>query len=170
MRSEPRQLLNHRQAIIQNRRSALPSRGCGCLRFRTSNCCRRQRFSAISRTLGLNAAAIAQARKRTTPPPRLMPVHSRGAKACDCQPRSPWTAILRPTAKLYRPAWSAAVAHWVRPPPLNGRKALLERARQTMIERNTDGGSECVSSRYTTSSCDGGRVPIVWVANCLSQC
>jgi hypothetical protein len=33
-RGEPRQPLNHRQAIIQNRRSALPSRGCGCLRCR----------------------------------------------------------------------------------------------------------------------------------------
>ena len=97
MTSEPRQLLNHRQAIIQNRRSALPSRGCGCLRCRTSNCCRRQRFSAISRTLGLNAAAIAQTRKRTSRPPTNAG-HSRGAKACDCQPRSPWTAILRPTA------------------------------------------------------------------------
>ena len=38
------------------------------------NGCRGQRFSAISRTLGLNAAAIAQIRKRITRPLRLMPV------------------------------------------------------------------------------------------------
>jgi hypothetical protein len=94
MRSEPRRLLKHRLAIIQNRRSALPSRGREYLRCRTSNCCRRQRFSATSRTIDLNAAAIAHTRKPTTP---TSADHSRGAKASDCQPPSPWAAILRPT-------------------------------------------------------------------------
>jgi len=40
------------------------------------NGCRGQRFSAISRTLGLNAAAIAQTRKRTA----LIPITAEGPK------------------------------------------------------------------------------------------
>jgi hypothetical protein len=130
MRSEPRQLLNHRLAIIQNRRSALPSRGRGCLRCRTSNCCRRQRFSAISRTLGLNAAAITQTRKRTTVPPTNAS-HSRGAKVCDCQPRSPWTAILRPTAGEN---WSAKAIPAAWEPPTSRGQGLAEPIEARAVE------------------------------------
>jgi hypothetical protein len=52
--------------IEQKRRSALHSRGCGCLPC--SSCGRRQRFSAISITLDLNAGEIARTKKRTTRP------------------------------------------------------------------------------------------------------
>jgi hypothetical protein len=77
--------------IEQKRRSALHSRGCGCLRC--SSCGRRQRFSAISITLDLNAVEIARTRKRTTRPSDQS--HAE-AQSRDCQPRNLWTVILRP--------------------------------------------------------------------------
>ena len=53
--------------IEQKRRSALHSRGCGCLRC--SSCGRRQRFSAISITLDLNAVEIARPESEPPAPP-----------------------------------------------------------------------------------------------------
>jgi hypothetical protein len=40
----------------------------------------------------LRAAEMIDARKRTTPPPRLVPGCRRGAKPRNCQPQSLWTA------------------------------------------------------------------------------
>jgi len=68
MRSGRRQPPNHRLANIQKRRSALLSRGRGYRRCSTSNCCRKQRFSAINGVFGLNIAAMAHSRSRNTRP------------------------------------------------------------------------------------------------------
>ena len=58
----------NRLANIQKRRSALLSRGRGYRRCSTSNCCRKQRFSAINRVFGLNIAAMAHSRSRNIRP------------------------------------------------------------------------------------------------------
>jgi hypothetical protein len=68
MRSGRRLPPNHRLANIQKRRSALLSRGRGYQRCSTSNCCRKQRFSAINRVFRLNIAAMAHSRSRNTRP------------------------------------------------------------------------------------------------------
>ena len=85
-----------RLAQIQNCRSALRKRGCGCLRCSTSNCCRRHRFSATRRAFGLRTADMIQTRNRTTPPLRLVPGCRRGAKPRDCQPQSPMDGHFAP--------------------------------------------------------------------------
>jgi hypothetical protein len=118
MRSGRRQPPNHRLANIQKRRSALLSPRPRIRRCSTSNCCRKQRFSAINRVFGLNIAAMAHSRSRNTRPsgrssasrsdsPAICQ-RQRGrrlfcapqAKPRDCQPQSLWTAILRPTRPI----------------------------------------------------------------------
>jgi hypothetical protein len=66
-----RQSLSHRLARIQKRRSVSLKRDRGCRRCSTTNCCRRQRFSAISSAFGLKIAAMAKTSNRNTcaPPP-----------------------------------------------------------------------------------------------------
>ena len=119
IRSELRQPVNHRLAQIQNCRSALRKRGCGCRRCSTSNCCRRHRFSATSRGLRLESGRNDPDEKANHPPLRLVPGCRRGAKARDCQPQSLWTAILRPTrVESIAPehgTWCSAAAPWPSP-------------------------------------------------------
>jgi hypothetical protein len=96
MRSGRRQPPNHRLANIQKRRSALPSRGRGYRRCSTSNCCRKQRFSAINRAFGLNIAAMAHSRSRNTRP-SSQPSASRSDSPATCQRQRGRWLFLRPT-------------------------------------------------------------------------
>jgi hypothetical protein len=61
-----RQSLNHRLARIQKHRSVSLRQGRGCRGCSTTNCRRRQRFSAISSALGLKVAAMGNASSRNT--------------------------------------------------------------------------------------------------------
>jgi hypothetical protein len=58
------------------------------------------RSHTASNAPGPRADEMAQTRKRSTPPLRLIPGIGREAKACDCEPRTPRTAILRPTTAI----------------------------------------------------------------------
>jgi hypothetical protein len=93
--------VEHRLAQIQNCRSGLRKRGCGCLAAAPMNCCRRHRFSVTSRAFGLRAAEMIQTRKQTTPPLRLIPSCRRGAKPRDCQTAKPTDGHFAPYTPVF---------------------------------------------------------------------
>jgi hypothetical protein len=101
MRSGRRQPPNHRLANIQMRRSALLSRGRGYRRCSTSNCCRKQRFSAINRAFGLNIAAMAHSRSRNSRSSGRSSA-SRSDSPATCQRQRGRWLFLHPSGELGR--------------------------------------------------------------------
>jgi hypothetical protein len=93
-----RQSLNHRLARIQKRRSAFLRQGRGCRRCSTTNCWRRQRFSAISSDFGLKVAAMAKISNRNTcAPAAVIPARAPHPRLVNAKPSGSVFAPNRPS-------------------------------------------------------------------------
>ena len=104
MSKDVRHAGNHRHARIQKPRSALFGRGRGFRRCSTRSCCRRQMLSAISRSFGLNTAAIPHNKHRHNGPSRLLSGYQEGevdpCRQCKCKGFR--VMILRPSGAKCR--------------------------------------------------------------------
>ncbi len=96
MTNDPRQVKNHRQARIQNRRSVFSNCKRGRLRLMTTSCCRRHRFSATRYALGLKKATIARTAHRNNKPSRFS-YPQRKSSIPSLFRKAPRIQLLRPT-------------------------------------------------------------------------